>query len=331
VLLDDDGRVVVLNPAAVRMFDLRAKDELTGESFAALVPGWNAVASRIPVGRGGEAVPPAVVPLPGEGGASWIAASGQDAADGIVYTLRDVTEERRLEDMRDDIVAIVSHELRTPLTGVLGAAQTLVARGSELGEKLRADLALMIVEQSGRLARIVEEILLTRQLDSGELSFERGSFDVGERVSKVVAEAGTWRTSRLVDLDVAGAVHADADPSLFEQVLVNVLDNAFKYSPADQSIEIRVEPHRSNARVVVTDRGPGVAAVHHEAVFQKFLRLDPEHSSGVTGTGLGLYIARELARRMHGQVGILPSKIGAAFFIDLPLAHDDGVGSIPGA
>jgi len=321
VLLDDDGRVVVLNPAAARLFAFADGDDVLGLPLTALVAGWASIAPRIPTGRSGEPAAPVVVPLAVEGDTRWVAASAEAAADGVVYTLRDVTTDRRLESFRDDIVAIVSHELRTPLAGVFGAAQTLQARGDDLPAPQRQALLAMIVEQSGRLARILDEVLLTQQLDSGNLHVEQTSFDMTAVVERVLERSRGWRATRPVRLAADGAVAAEGDPALFEQALVNLLDNAFKYSPADGEIRVGVERRSGSARVTVADDGPGVAAGDRERIFEKFFRADPAQVSGTTGTGLGLYITRELVRRMHGRVGLEPADAGATFFVDLPLAQ----------
>ena len=290
VLVDDDERIVVLNPAAVRLFGV-AGDDVTGLPLASVVSGWRAISERIPVGRSGEPVDSVVVPLAVEGNTRWVAASGEHAPAGIVYTLRDVTAERRLDDFRDDIVAIVSHELRTPLAGVYGAAQTLAARGAELGEEQRQGLVDMIVEQSGRLSRILEEILFTQRIDSGDLQVAWTTFDVAAVAMRVVEASSGWRNSRPVRLMDDGEVLADGDPALLEQVLVNLLDNAMKYGSAEEEIVVRVERHRSSARVTVADGGPGVPADSQERIFEKFFRGDPTQVTGVAGTGLVLLCA----------------------------------------
>ena len=319
VLVDEDGAVVVVNAAARRLFEL-AEAEAVGSILSELVPEWAGIADRVPVSRTGVAVEPVVVPLLVGGETRWLASSGEEAANGTVYTLRDVTTERRLADARDDIVAIVSHELRTPLTGVLGAAQTLIGLGPQLSEEQRLELTQLVAEQSGRLARIVDEILLTQRLDVGDVAFERSSFDLAAQVRTVAKRSASWRASRPLEVVAPETLLVEGDSGRFEQVLVNVLDNAVKHSPPDAVVRIRAERHGSNARVVVADEGPGVPAADAERIFQRFLRLDPSHTSGATGgTGLGLYIARELARRMHGEVGLLPGTPGAEFFIDLPL------------
>ena len=250
----------------------------------------------------------------------WIAVSGEPAPpEGVVYTLRDVTEERRLEEMRDDIIAIVSHELRTPLAGVLGAAQTLRALGERLGEEQRHQLLDVIGEQAGRLNRIVDQILLAQNLDAGGLVVARLRFDVGEVVAKVVDSTRSWRSTRAIALDIGSSVDAEGDPALFEQVISNLIDNAFKYSPEETEVRVKVGLVRASVRVTVTDEGDGISAEDEDRIFEKFFRLDPAHAHGTGGTGLGLYIARELVRRMHGRLGIVHGAPSTTFFVDLPL------------
>ncbi len=248
----------------------------------------------------------------------WIAASGETAAEGTVYTLRDVTDEQRLNEFRDDIVTVVSHELRTPLASVLGAAQTLAELGDSLEEESRRELVAMIAEQGGRLGRILEEILLTQRLDANGVIPEQQTFALQPEVERIVRASREWRHSCRIELVEAEDVEASGDPALFEQVLVNLLDNACKYGPEGSTVEVRIERHRASVRVTVTDAGPGVPVDQHERIFEKFLRLDPGQVGGVAGTGLGLYISRELARRMQGRVGILPGGPGATFYVDLP-------------
>lgn len=318
LLVDADGAITILNPAAARIFTVDAADVL-GARVTDVVPGWEAIRTRIPIGRSGEPSSPAVVPLAVGTTTSWLSASGEAAPEGTVYTLRDVTAERRLEDFRDDIVAVVSHELRTPLTGVYGAAQTLSARGGELSEEVRGGLVDMILQQSGRLARILDEILLTQRLDSGDLPIERMSFGLADVVERVMGEAAGWRNVRPIRMIERADVRADGDPALFEQVVTNLLDNAMKYSPPDADVEISVLRRPAHARLTIADRGPGIAPGDEERVFEKFFRTDSEQITGVPGTGLGLYITREIVSRMHGQVGLLPSSVGATFYVDLRL------------
>jgi PAS domain S-box-containing protein len=315
LLADDDGRVRILNPAAERIFGVTA-DEARGLPCSSLAPDWNAVVPRIPLGAGAPSI---VVPLTLHGGTRWLAVAGESAPGGSVYTLRDVTDERRLEEIRDDIVAVASHELRTPLAGVYGAAQTLQSLGDRLGETERAQMVAMIAEQSARLVQIVEDMLLTQRLDAGNVELERAVFDVGDVVERAAAATSDRHALREIEVDTPPGIRAEGDARLFEQVLVNLLDNAFKYGAPTGPVRVAVERARAHARVTVADEGPGVPAAEWDRIFEKFFRLDPSQQSGGGGTGLGLYIARELVVRMRGRLGLLPSDHGATFFVELPL------------
>jgi PAS domain S-box-containing protein len=325
VLLDEAGRVRAANPAAARILDLQL-DAAADAPLAERVPGWAALALRVPVGAAGQPVSPVVVPLVVGEATRWLQASAERARDGVVYTIRDVTEERRLEDMRSDIVAVVSHELRTPLAGVFGAAQTLLAHGDALGDDDRRSFVEMIAEQSARLARIVDEILLAQRLERGDVPIEQRSLDLAALVETLVERTRSWRNTRPVALTVDGPLYVLGDAGMLEQAVTNLLDNAMKYSPAGSEVDVRVERTRAAGRVLVADRGPGVPISERERIFEKFLRLDPEQLSGVPGTGLGLHIARELVRRMHGQLGMLDDGDGATFYVDVPLDSARSVG-----
>jgi len=309
VLVDEDGRIRVVNAAAKRLF---GADDVRGLPLTAVAPGWAQIEPRVPIG---SAVTPVVVPLELPGGTHWLAASGETApSDGVVYTLRDVTADRQVEELRDDIVAVVSHELRTPLAGVYGAAETLLALGDRLADEQRRQLIELIGEQSRRLKRIVEEILLARHLDTGQIAPDRRAFDVAGAVERAAA-----RAERPIALQLEPGVEAEGDPALFEQVVANLLDNAFTYGPPGSDVRVAVKRLPLSARVTVADDGPGVAAEHRERIFERFFRADPEQSTGAGGAGLGLYVARELARRMRGEVGLLTTDSGATFFVDVPL------------
>jgi PAS domain S-box-containing protein len=304
VLVDDEGGIRVVNAAAQRLLGGSAK-ELRGVALSTVVPGWAEVSQHIPIGAG---VAPALVPL----GARWLSASGERAPEGVVYTLRDVTEERQLEELRDDIVAVVSHELRTPLAGVYGAAQTLAGLGDRLTDDARQQLLDVIGEQSERLRATVDEILLARHLATGQISAERRTFDVAAAAERVVA-----RAEGRVSVRVVHGATAEGDAALFEQILANLLDNALTYSPRASEVRVAVEELPAVVRVTVADEGPGVAVEHRERIFDRFFRADPDQATGSGGIGLGLYVARELARRMRGDVGLVPSDVGATFYVEL--------------
>ncbi len=264
------------------------------------------------------------VPLEIEGREIWLSIAGVTLPDGTVYAFRDVTRERRLEELRAQFVATISHELRTPLASLHGAAMTLLEREHELTDQTRHDLLDMIGAQSKRLADLVEEILLTGQLDSGSLRVVTEPFDAEELVWSVAA-AARLRVGDDTTIDVsipAVLPKVVGDPARTRQVLTNLMDNAIKYSPHGGRMQVGVEAGDGYARFTVRDEGLGIPLGEQKRIFEKFYRLDPDHRRGIGGSGLGLYISRELVRTMNGRIWVEsdPGK-GATFTFELPLAE----------
>jgi two-component system, OmpR family, phosphate regulon sensor histidine kinase PhoR len=327
-LVDHDGVIRLWNAAAEAITGLHP-DAICDREAAEAIPGWPAVAARIPVARRpGEIDDESsaeTVPLEIEGREIWLSVAGVTLPDGIVYAFRDVTRERRLEELRAQFVATISHELRTPLASLHGAAMTLLEREHELTGQTRQDLLDMIGVQSKRLADLVEEILLTGQLDSGSLRVVTEPFDAEELVWTVAATARLRMSDDTTTIAVSipavlPKVAGDAERT--RQVLTNLVDNAIKYSPHGGAIELGVEAGDGYARFTVRDEGLGIPVGEQKRIFEKFYRLDPDHRRGIGGSGLGLYISRELVRSMHGRIWVDsdPGK-GAIFMFELPLAE----------
>jgi PAS domain S-box-containing protein len=316
VLVGEDGEVQVLNPAAEAIFGVSAV-AVIGRPAAAALDGWRELAARLVVASADETSPALVVPFVRGLDERWLSVAVVAAGSATVYTVRDVTSERRLDQLRSDIVTIVSHELRTPLTGVFGAAETLQARSASLSEDARASLLGMMVDQSRRLAKILDQILLASQLDNDNLETQIHSFDCTEVFDSVVRGVGEGMRHRVV-VDAPGGVVVRADLDRLRQVVANLVDNALKYSHGP--VRLGFEERELNARLTVADDGPGIPSADHDRVFEKFFRLDPAQRGGIGGTGLGLYVARELVQRMGGRIGFLPRERGTAVFVDVPRA-----------
>jgi two-component system phosphate regulon sensor histidine kinase PhoR len=326
-LVDHEGVVRLWNPAAEAITGLRS-DAVSNRPAAETIPGWSTIAERVPVakrpGDADDASSGETVPLDFDGREVWLSIVGVTLADGTVYAFRDVTRERRLEELRAQFVATISHELRTPLASLHGAALTLREHGEDLSGQTQRDLLDMIAVQSRRLADLVEEILVTGQLDSGSLRVVTEPFDPEELVW-TVAEAARVRVGDDTTIDVslpAVLPKVEGDAGRTRQVLTNLLDNAIKYSPYGGKIELNVEVDDGHARFIVSDQGLGIPLGEQSRIFDKFYRLDPDHLRGIGGSGLGLYICRELVRSMHGRIWVEsdPGK-GATFTFELPVAE----------
>jgi PAS domain S-box-containing protein len=308
-LVDRDGVIRLWNPAAEAITGLRS-EEICGRPAEQTIPGWATITERVPVARrpgdADDASSAETVPLEIDGREVWLSMVGVRLADGTVYAFRDVTRERRLEDLRSQFVATISHELRTPLASLHGAAMTLLEREHDLTGQTQHDLLDMIAVQSKRLANLVEEILLAGQLDSGSLRVVTEPFDPEELVwtAAAVARMRVGDETR-IDVTIPAVLPKVAgDPERTRQVLTNLVDNAIKYSPQGARIELGLEVDGEHARFSVRDEGLGIPIGEQKRIFEKFYRLDPDHRRGVGGSGLGLYICRELVRSMNGRIWV---------------------------
>jgi PAS domain S-box-containing protein len=323
LLLDRSGLVRLWNPAAEGITAIRAPD-IVGRAASDAIPGWQEAVDTIPIAATPDpGHPEVVIPLETEKGERWIAVAGVQFFGGTVYAFRDLTDVRRLEELKATFIATASHELRTPLAAVYGAAQTLLRHDFALDEVGRDRFVSLIADESERLGRIVNEILLASQLDAGRLDLEAEPFDAVELVDRVVDSTRAYAPpSVAVERVVAGDLPlVDADRDKVRQVLVNLVENAIKYSPDGGRVEVGVEPQEENVLFHVRDEGLGIPADEQGRVFEKFYRVDPQMTRGVGGTGLGLYICNELVGRMGGHIWLESNAgEGSTFLFELPAA-----------
>jgi PAS domain S-box-containing protein len=323
-LVDGAGVIRLWNAAAEAITGLRA-DELLGRRAEEALPGWAEIEGRValagapgPTGSRAESVPIEV-----DGRELWLSLTGVEVEDGAVYAFRDLTEERAVEKMKSDFVATVSHELRTPLAAIYGSALTMRRPDLTLADDVRERLLAVVAEESTRLAEIIDDILLASHLDSGRLSARVESCDARTLTEGVLEAAGTHLPESVsLVLDAPKRLpRVAADPGQLRQVLANVVDNAVKYSPEGGEVRVALEQRDRRMRIAVRDSGLGIPAKEQARIFEKFYRLDPDMTRGIGGTGLGLYICRELVRRVGGRIWV-ESRVGegSTFFVEVPLA-----------
>ena len=317
-LLDRDGVVRLWNRAAALLTAIPARD-LVGRALGGVIPAWDALAARIPVAEEGATARPVTLPIELGRRDLWLSFVAVRTSDGIVYAFRDVTLESRLEEEKTDFVATISHELRTPMTAVFGAAQTLLRDDIDLSDDNRQTLLEMIASQAARLSQITEDVLLTTRIDREELTVEREPVDVASVVRSTV-ETMRSQVPDAVAIEVAvesdvGAASGDFDR--IQQVLVNLIDNAAKYGAGP--VRVSADGTNGAVRIAVADAGPGIAAADRDRIFEKFYRGGPQLTRETGGTGLGLYISRELTHRMGGRLRLDSDPgAGATFVVELP-------------
>jgi signal transduction histidine kinase len=319
-LLDRHGTVRLWNKAAELLSCLPA-ERVLGQPLEAILPEWQALAPLIAIAEDGAMARPSTLPLQIGDKDLWLSFAAVRTADGVIYACRDVTSEQRLEEEKTDLVATISHELRTPMSAVYGAAKTLLREDVEFPADRRRQLLEMIATQAARLSQITDELLLTSRLDRGELPVDAEPVDIAGIVDETVeALAPQLPDSTEIEIEIPDDVGAaSGDRDRIQQVLVNLLDNAVKYGAGP----VKVRAYRTDGviRICVADAGPGIALADQPRIFEKFYRADPQLARSPGGTGLGLYISRELAQRMGGRLE-LESDLGAGatFVVELPQA-----------
>ena len=318
VLVDRTGVIRLWNPAAEQISGVSA-DRAVGRRAAEIVSRWASI--ELLSSRGDMGPTTHAVEI--EGRELWLSITGVGFEGGSVYAFRDLTAERAVERLKSDFVSTISHEIRTPLAAIYGSALTLRRKDVVLGEPQRTGLLEVIASESDRLARIVNDILWVSRLESGGLQTTVETCD-GVELARGVVEAARSYVPPNIKLKLTAPKRAPsiaADPDKTRQVLTNLVENAIKYSPDGGRVAIEVTVEGQRLRFAVRDEGLGVPPSEQRRIFEKFYRLDPDLTRGVGGTGLGLYISRELLERMDGRIWVESSGSGGSTFVaELPIA-----------
>lgn len=226
-----------------------------------------------------------------------------------------------LDRTKDEVIAVVSHELRTPLASVYGAAVTL--RRHELSPERKEELIGVISREAERLADLIDNILWTSRIDADEVQLDIQEVNLVAVATEAVEAARALAPANLtVDLLVLNAVPpVKADRAKLIQVLESLLENGVKYSPGGGRVTLELERRGDGVQVSTRDQGLGIPDSQRSLVFEKFHRVDPQMRHGIGGSGLGLYIARDLVERMDGRLVVESVEgQGSVFSFTLPLA-----------
>jgi PAS domain S-box-containing protein len=234
---------------------------------------------------------------------------------------------RQADQLKSDFFANVSHELRTPLALILGPAETLLSSGANLTALQRRDLGL-IHRNAATLLNHVNDLLDLSKLDAGKMGLNYARIDLARVVHKVAEQFHAIAPQRPVAyaIEVPEALPAEVDPGKIERVVLNLLSNAFKFTPAGGRIRLVLEASaRGSCVLSVQDSGPGVPPEMRRAIFERFRQVQSGTTRDVGGTGLGLAIAKEFVDLHHGMIAVSPAPGGGALFqVELPLQAPPG-------
>ena len=325
VAVDREGEVVLWNRAAEAITGVPA-DEALGRAPRAVLqrelesPGDAPAGERlVSIRRGAEDI--------------WLSLTEAVMRDplgavaGRIFAFRDISAERVVEQMKSEFVANVSRELRSPLTSIYGFAETLLRDDVLFGEEERSTFLGYIASEAGRLTTIVDRLLSVARLDSGDLQVQLAVTDVSSVVRDVVRNAehtlGGGGHRFVLDLPPE-PLEAEADLDKLRQIVADLVENAVKYSPDGGTIAVSARPTDDGIEVCVDDEGIGVPESERALIFSKFYRADSdgrELASG--GTGLGLFIAKELLEAMRGRIWVRQrEERGSSFVFVLPAAGE---------
>ena len=239
----------------------------------------------------------------------------------VLLVLRDVTDARRLETTRKDFVANASHELRTPVSAIAGASETLLAGALSDPERAR-EFVEIIARQAERLRNLVRDLLDLSRIESGHWPIEVGKVELEPLCRRSVEPVAALAQRKRIALgcQVPPGLSARADARALEQVLVNLLDNAVKYTPEGGRAGVAAAADGDRVVISVSDTGPGIARHHLPRLFERFYRADAGRTRESGGTGLGLAIAKHLVQAQGGEIGVESGSGGSRFWVRLAAA-----------
>jgi two-component system phosphate regulon sensor histidine kinase PhoR len=243
------------------------------------------------------------------------------ACQDILIVLNDITEIKRLETVRKEFVANVSHELKTPVASISGFAETLLDEAGENPENV-AEFTRIIYDESQRLSRLISRLLELSKLESDETKLNIEPININQLLRETVEIMR--KTSKLRNIDILfdeqeniPIVNSDGD--LINQIIMNFLDNAVKYSADESQIEVKLEELRDQVKISVKDYGIGIPEKEIPRIFERFFRVDKDRSRKTGGSGLGLSIVKHLAENLGGQVAVESKEgQGSTFSLSLP-------------
>ncbi|MDR3478049.1 MAG: PAS domain S-box protein [Gammaproteobacteria bacterium] len=319
--IDEKGMIVSFNPLTSEIFGYAAS-ELNNKNIDLLIPGLTEKLKQFPekMVLESEGVRKSREGFPIEISASIMHLNKQDVSVTIV---RDITERKKVEKLKNEFISVVSHELRTPLTSIRGALGLIVGGMVDQAPEKMAKLLSIANHNSDRLLLLINDILDMEKIESGKMRFHLEVLDINKIVKAAIHANKMYAEKFETQLQFSpGATDAmvNVDPDRLVQVLTNLISNAVKFSPKNEAVIVKTMVIDDRVRVSVSDKGAGIPSEFQAKIFQKFSQADSSASREKGGTGLGLSISKSIIEKLGGLLGFTSMEgHGAIFYFDLPL------------
>ncbi|MDD5108557.1 MAG: ATP-binding protein [Candidatus Omnitrophica bacterium] len=322
IAVDRDTRVLWLNPTAEDIFNI-SQGSAQGRIFLEVFPNNDIAAIIALVLKKGEHISKELTLIWPMQKVFQVNASPifeSKATSGCLMVIHDITEIRRLENMRRDFVANVSHELKTPLTSIKGFVETLL-EGAINDKENSVNFLKIINDHADRLSTLINDLLDLSHIESKQMQLRRDKFDLLGLINEIILGFNSQAKKKEIEINykLPQSLEIIADKSKIEQVFTNLIDNAIKYNKEKGFVKIYSEEPVNKIKIVIEDSGPGIPAKDILRIFERFYRVDKARSRQLGGTGLGLSIVKHIIELHGGNVGVESTEgIGSKFWFILP-------------
>jgi len=309
IVTDDAGIVTLANPAFRALFSL--DQSCIGKALIEIArqPSLNNALKKVLDTRE-ELLEEIVMMVPEEKNmlTHWVPLMEDAALIGAVAVFHDITDLKRLENIRKDFVANVSHELRTPVSVIKGYAETILSEGKNLPPEKLVQFTEVIHSHAERLAHLISDLLTLSRIESGAVPLEPVAVSISSAVNRathLLEQKALSKEVRLCKTDALVSMPAiQADPDKLDQVLINLLDNAIKFTPAGGTVTVDATDLGDRIRIDVSDSGIGIPPKDIPRIFERFYRVDTARSRELGGTGLGLAIVKHIVQAHGGSITV---------------------------
>jgi PAS domain S-box-containing protein len=328
IMVNKKGEIMLMNPAAEKLLGVKKEDrigqsilnDLKEEQLVSLVqqPSDSTKSKEIVVQSRSDQVKKVLQ------ASNAVIESEDGKTVGFVSVISDVTKQRELEALKNAFLTSISHELRTPITCIKGSLQILCDNSINKLTPSQEKFVTIALNNVQRLSRLINDLLDLSKLEAKKFTIKPALFRVSDLVHTLVNEFGAWSKTKEITIqaEVDESLEIEADKDRIGQVLTNLIGNALKFTPNGGTVTIVGKPAASPERIElgVRDNGPGIAKKDFQKLFEKFSRIESKSMQGVSGTGLGLTIAKEIVELHGGKIWVESQEGKGSYFVfELPI------------